>query len=95
MDDDVVSTEQARGLHDALGRAEIDLGQLWLYYFGLGGEADELEVDAYLHHSMVLPRLQRDLLAHAANELIDVLPPPRAPYAEDLGKAYRPRADPD
>lgn len=91
--DDVVSTGQARGLRDAVTRAGIGVGRLWLHYFSIGGEADELEVDAYLHHSLALPRLQRDLLAHAANELIDELPRPRAPYAEDL-RGHRPPAEP-
>jgi hypothetical protein len=44
-------------------------------------------VDAYIQSLLSLPASQRDLLAHAANELIDELPPlPRAPYLEDLTK---------
>jgi hypothetical protein len=68
----------------AIRYAQIDAGELWLHYFGLGGDAGEYEVEAYLHGSFTLPPLQRDLLAHAANELIDRLPPPpRAPYSTD------------
>ena len=55
-----------------------------MYYFGIGGDVSEFEVDAYLHHSMVLPRLQRDLLAHAANEIIAEIAPPRAPLTSDI-----------
>jgi hypothetical protein len=45
----------------------------------------EYEVDAYIQSLFSLPAGQRDLLAHAANELIDELPPlPRAPYLQDL-----------
>lgn len=68
----------------AIRHAQIDASELWLHYFGLGGDAGEYEVEAYLHGSFTLPPLQRDLLAHAANELIDRLPPPpRAPYSTD------------
>lgn len=68
----------------AIRHAQIDGSELWLHYFGLGGDAGEYEVEAYLHGSFTLPPLQRDLLAHAANELIDRLPPPpRAPYSTD------------
>ncbi len=68
----------------AVRHAQITAGELWLHYFGLGGDAGEYEVEAYLHGSFTLPPLQRDLLAHAANELIDrIPPPPRAPYSTD------------
>lgn len=68
----------------AIRHAQIDPSGLWLHYFGMGGDAGEYEVEAYLHGSFTLPPLQRDLLAHAANELIDRLPaPPRAPYSTD------------
>lgn len=68
----------------AIRHAQIEASELWLHYFGLGGDAGEYEVEAYLHGSFTLPPLQRDLLAHAANELIDRLPPPpRAPYSTD------------
>ncbi|WP_307843336.1 hypothetical protein [Arthrobacter sp. MSA 4-2] len=68
----------------AIRHAQIGLGELWLHYFAIGGDAGEYEVEAYLHGSFTLPPLQRDLLAHAANELIDDRPPPpRAPYSTD------------
>lgn len=72
----------------AVRHAGIESSELWLHYFGLGGDAGEYEVEAYLHGSFTLPPLQRDLLAHAANELIDQLPsPPRAPYSTDPAAA--------
>ncbi|MFI7581505.1 hypothetical protein ACH9DO_04295 [Kocuria sp. M1N1S27] len=79
-----MAREQARQLRQAIRRAGIAREQLWLHYFSLGGEAGETEVDAYLHQSFSLPPFQRDLLAHAANELIARIPPPQAPYASDL-----------
>jgi hypothetical protein len=76
---------QSRLLCEALTGADLRTGELWLRYFGIGGLVDEYEVDAYIHSALSLPPLERDLLAQAANELIDELPPPpRAPYLEDL-----------
>jgi hypothetical protein len=75
---------QRQGLLAAIRAAGLPLGKLWIRYFGLGGTVGEYEVDAYLQGMLALPPLQRDLLAHAANELIDEIPPlPRAPYSEE------------
>lgn len=79
-----MAREQARLLRQAVHRAGIAREQLWLHYFSMGGEAGETEVDAYLHQSFSLPPFQRDLLAHAANELIARIPPQQAPYVSDL-----------
>ena len=76
--------EQSRGLRRALADSEIPTGDLWLRYFSIGGKAGEYEVDAYIQSLLSLPPIERDLLAHAANELIDELPPRlRAPYADE------------
>ncbi|WP_229586667.1 hypothetical protein [Kocuria sp. CCUG 69068] len=83
-DEAAVGYEQARRLRATMVAAGIDRPRLWLYYFGVGGDVSEFELDAYLHHSMLLPRLQRDLLAQAANEILADLAPPQAPYAADL-----------
>ena len=81
---DAVEPEQRRRLREALTQAGVDPSRLWMKYFSIGGEAGEYEVDAYLNGSLSLPPLQRDILAHAANELIDDLPPRlRAPYCDD------------
>lgn len=81
--------DQCRLLSRALTCAGISTGELWLRYFSIGGNAGEYEVDAYIQSILSLPSNDRDLLAHAANELIDEIPPlPRAPYLEDL-KAQR------
>lgn len=77
--------EQCRLLRKALKYADITPADLWLTYFSIGGAVGEYEVNAYLQGLLSLPILQRDLLACAANELIEAVPPlPRAPYAEDL-----------
>ncbi|MEX5272054.1 hypothetical protein [Kocuria sabuli] len=56
----------------------------WFHYFTLGGHAGEIEGEACLHRCLDLPRLQRDLVTHAANELVHRQPPLRAPYTWDL-----------
>ncbi len=91
-DDEAVGYEQARRLRATMVAAGIDRGRLWLYYFSIGGDVSEFEVDAYLHHSLTLPRLQRDLLAQAANEILIDLAPPKAPYAADLLEEQTSRA---
>lgn len=62
----------------------LSLEELWLRYFGLGGDAGKIEIDAYLSGLAPLSSLQHDLLAHAINERLDEIAPPRAPYAEEL-----------
>ncbi len=49
--------------------ANLSLPQLWAYYFGIGGNADELALDAYLHGAMELAPLQVDLLHTALREI--------------------------
>ena len=68
--------------HDAYEASKLTVSELWLRYFALGGEASELEVDAYLNGAMALPSFQHDMLAHAVNERLDEIAPPRAPYSE-------------
>lgn len=79
---------QLNGLRAALDNAGIERDELWFRYFGIGGSVGQYEVDAYLHRLMSLPPLERDLLAQAANELIDERPAlPRAPYTDDEQQA--------
>ena len=69
-------------LRDAYDAAKISVPDLWLRYFALGGEASEMEVDAYLNGAMALTAFQHDMLAHAINERLDEMTPPRAPYSD-------------
>jgi hypothetical protein len=64
--------------------SELTVADLWLRYFALGGEASELEVDAYLNGAIALPAAQHDVLAHAINERLDEIAPPLAPYSGDF-----------
>ncbi len=76
--------EQRRRLRDAIYAAGIPVSELWLRYFGIAGDAGEYEVEAYMQGLISLPQLQRDLLAMAANELIDDTPRPHAPYGDEF-----------
>ncbi|GAA4282664.1 hypothetical protein GCM10022261_01950 [Brevibacterium daeguense] len=80
--------EQARRLALAIDRSRISIGALWLRYFSIGGTVGETEVEAYVRGAISLPGLERDMLAHAANELVDEMPPPpRAPYRDSPSEA--------
>lgn len=81
--------EQIRRLRAALKAAGISTGELWLNYFSIGGTVGEYEVEAYLQGLMSLPAIERDMLAMAANELIDTTPRLHAPYADDLAAEAR------
>jgi len=50
-------------------RANLTVPELWTYYCGIGGSADELVLDAYLNEMMELPPLQVDLLHTAIKEI--------------------------
>lgn len=76
--------EQRQRLRAALKAADLKPGELWLNYFSIGGGVGEYEVEAYLQGLLSLPPLQRDLLAMAANELIEAVPRLHAPYSDDL-----------
>ncbi|MEX5257969.1 hypothetical protein [Kocuria arenosa] len=67
---DALAAQQARQLHQTIIRADLPLAQLWWRYLSLGGNTGQLEVEAYLHQALDLPRSQRELLDHAAHELL-------------------------
>jgi hypothetical protein len=81
---DPYESQQRAMLRSAVQAAGISVGDLWLHYFSLGGAVGEYEVEAYLQGLLALPALQRDVLALAANELIEEIPRPRAPYSDEL-----------
>ncbi|WP_206785528.1 PP2C family protein-serine/threonine phosphatase [Amycolatopsis sp. MtRt-6] len=80
--------EQRRLLAACFARSELTLEELWMRYFALGGSLSLLELDAYLNGLVVLPRVDRDMLAHAVNERLDeVTGPARAPYSHTVQDA--------
>ncbi|MDQ0620203.1 hypothetical protein [Arthrobacter globiformis] len=52
-------------------RSDLDVDELWMHYFSIGGDAGAMEIEAYLHGSYMLRPIQRDLLDHAIHELGD------------------------
>ena len=76
--------EQAQATRDAMDEAGLPLHAVWMRYFSFTGAAGEYELDAYLNGSMELSAHERNLVAHAVNELIKELPPRRlAPYSQN------------
>jgi hypothetical protein len=73
---------------DAYDASKLNVVRVWIRYFALGGEASEMEFDAYLNGAIALPVFQHDMLAHAINERLDEIAPPRAPYSEDFMPDY-------
>jgi hypothetical protein len=53
----------------AFRQADLEVDQLWMHYFSIGGDAGAMEIEAYLHGSYMLRPIQRDLLDHAIYEL--------------------------
>jgi Stage II sporulation protein E (SpoIIE) len=76
---------QRSALRILLQRRSFTLDELWWAYFGLGGTADLVEVEAYLHGALELAELEVDILAHAANERLDDLAGRlRVPYSRPV-----------
>ncbi len=60
-------------LATAYARTGLDLWGLWLRYVALGGNADRMEVDGYLHGLVLLTPGEHNVLACAVNERLDEL----------------------
>lgn len=90
MDDEAIGADQARRLRAALSAADLELGHVWMHYFRLGGGVSEMEIDAYLHHALTLPALQRDLLTQAVFELADGHQIPHLPFTVDYHIPHSP-----
>lgn len=56
----------------ALSKAELSVEDLWIRYYGIGGGISAFEVQCYLTGLLSLPSLERNLLAEAANELLEL-----------------------
>jgi hypothetical protein len=64
-------------------RMGIDLADLWVTYFGLGGISNPTEIEAYLRGVTTFSRHEHDVLAQAINEhSIDLGLDHPAPYAD-------------
>ncbi len=84
--------EQRRIVAACFARTGLTLEQLWLRYFAMGGDVSEVELDGFLQGLVPLPRIQRDMVAHAVNERLDEVDGVRrAPYSRGTGEDTRPR----
>jgi hypothetical protein len=92
--DETSPERQGSALQAALELAELSVEQLWMRYFGLGGSADLMDVDAHLAGLVTLPPAEADMLAHAVNERLDErVAESRVPYSRPL-LARRPTTGP-
>ncbi|WP_229908084.1 PP2C family protein-serine/threonine phosphatase [Amycolatopsis oliviviridis] len=83
--------EQRRIVAACFAQTGLTLEQLWLRYFALGGDVSELELEAFLQGLVPLPRIQRDMVAHAVNERLEEVSGVRqAPYSRETGENTRP-----
>ncbi|CAA9213533.1 MAG: Stage II sporulation protein E [uncultured Blastococcus sp.] len=85
---------QPSALRAAVDFAGLSLEQVWVRYFGLGGRADLMDLDAHLTGLVSMPPAQADVLAHAVNECLDELVAARrVPYSRPM-RAGRPSTSP-
>jgi hypothetical protein len=86
--------QQLRAINLMLPHAQLRPDELWVRFFGLGGAAGPVELEAYVQGLIPLTPLDRDVLAHAVNERLDELGcPGRIPYSR-TARGGAPRAGP-
>jgi len=68
-DHQLEADEQRRAVARRFHQGAVPLVKLWTYYFGLGGDADEMSLDAYLNEALHLPAAQVGLISTAMTEL--------------------------
>lgn len=56
---------------DRFKNAGLSLSGLWAYYYGIGGTADEFDLDGYLNGLTTLDQTQMALVVTALEELDD------------------------
>ena len=63
--------EEHRGTARRFRDADLPLDKLWIYYYGIGGDIDEVSLDAYLHEALDIPAAQVNLIATAMTEMTE------------------------
>jgi len=63
--------EQGKGAAQRFRETDLSLNKLWAYYYGIGGDIDEMSLDAYLHDALDIPPAQVGLIATAMTEMAD------------------------
>lgn len=61
--------ERRRAVARQFREADVPMIRLWTYYYGLGGDVDEMSLDAYLNEALHLPAAQVGLITTAMREL--------------------------
>jgi hypothetical protein len=68
----------------AFRRCGVSVRDIWIAYLALGGNADEVSIEAQLYGLIDLPVGEYNVLAHTVNEELEELPEherePRVPY---------------
>ena len=65
------ASEEPKGTARRFRDADLALDKLWIYYYGIGGDIDEVSLDAYLHDALDIPATQVNLIATAMTELTE------------------------
>ncbi|WP_258803448.1 hypothetical protein [Pseudarthrobacter sp. NS4] len=65
------AAEQRRGAAQRFRETELPLVKLWTYYYGIGGDIDEVSLDAYLNEALDLPAAQVGLITTAMMEMTE------------------------
>lgn len=60
--------DEKLGLLDGLRNSGMTISELWLSYYAVGGEARDLELEAYVLGVLRPDGYQHDLIAQALNE---------------------------
>lgn len=61
--------KQRRDAAQLFQETQVPLITLWTYYYGIGGDVDEVCMDAYLNEALHLPPAQVALIATAMREI--------------------------
>jgi hypothetical protein len=65
------ASKQRRGAAQRFRNTGLPLAKLWTYYYGIGGEIDEVSLDAYLNEALDIPPAQMSLVTLAMTELAE------------------------
>ena len=77
--------EQYALTFEVMRRLGLSSEEVWMHYHSMGGCLEAFEVGACLHGLVRLPAVDRDMIAHAVNELYDdICRGGRAPYSTEL-----------
>lgn len=64
--------ELRQGTAQRFRNTDLPLEKLWMYYYGIGGDIDEMSLDAYLHEALDIPAAQVSLIAAAMTEMTEM-----------------------